>query len=69
MEMNSQKKLKRHIVFPFSHSAVGFWKVLAAEMNHKKDSKRHMDIMFFSGLIEVCVLEGSGCENQFTKRN
>ena len=38
------------------HSAVGFWKVLAAEMNSEKK-------------LEMGVLEDSGCENQLAKNS
>ena len=52
-----------------AHSAVGFWKVLAVETNHKNTTQNAAWLScFFSGLIEVPVLENSGCGNQFTKK-
>ena len=38
-----------------SHSAVGFWKVLAVEMTAQKQ-------------LKIDVLESSGCEKQLTKK-
>ena len=56
-------------LFFASHAAVGFWKVLAVEIKSKKLKTPHAFHVFFQfGFIEVCVLEHSGCGNQFTKK-
>ena len=51
------------------HPGVGVWKLLVVKINSIKNLKRHMVFMFFLGVSLRCrVPEGSGFENQLTKK-